>query len=75
MAQQHLLKSGRSCKFLSGSFHAEHQVRAPAVIKANPIADDAAGMLQRLEPRPVHALLFNVRITRLTILFAAGSAA
>ncbi len=32
-------------------------MRAPAVIKADPITDDAAGMLSRLEPMAVYTLL------------------
>ncbi len=34
-------------------------MRAPAVIKADPITDDAAGMLQCLESMAVYALLFQ----------------
>ena len=29
------------------------------VVEADPIADDPAGVLQRLEPMPVHALLLQ----------------
>jgi hypothetical protein len=34
-------------------------MRAPVVVKANPVTNDAAGMLQRLEPIPMYALLFQ----------------
>jgi hypothetical protein len=34
-------------------------MRAPGVVKANPVANDPASMLQGLEPIPVHALLLQ----------------
>ena len=32
---------------------------SPVVVKADPISDRPAGVLQRLEPMPVRALLFQ----------------
>ena len=34
-------------------------MRPPGVVKANPIADDAGGVLQRLEPMSMNALLLE----------------
>ena len=32
---------------------------APVVVEVDPVADEAAGVLQRLEPVPMHALLLE----------------
>jgi hypothetical protein len=34
------------------------------VVKADPISDHTAGVLQGFEPMPMHTLLFDVRTTR-----------
>ena len=34
-------------------------MRAPVVVKVDPISNQAAGMLQRFEPVPMHALLLE----------------
>ncbi len=40
-------------------FHAQSLVPSLVVINVDPFTNDAAAMLQRLEPMPVHALLFQ----------------
>lgn len=34
-------------------------MRAPMIVRANPVANDAPCMLQRFESIPMHALLFQ----------------
>ena len=34
-------------------------MRAPVVINSNPVANDVAGVPQRLEPRPMHISFFH----------------
>lgn len=38
--------------------HAERLVWAPVIVKASPVSDDAAGMLDGLEAMSMHALFF-----------------
>lgn len=59
MTQRILLRSGRLCKRFSGSSHAQRLVRTPVVVKVDPVADQAAGVLRRFEAVAMHALLLE----------------
>lgn len=58
IAQQVPLSSCCKCKCFSLGFHIQRLVRAPAVVKAYPVVDHAAGLLQGFKLMPVAALLF-----------------
>lgn len=46
-------------RMLLRGLHAERLIRSPAVIELDPVANHAAGMLQRLKAVPMYTLLFQ----------------
>lgn len=55
-----------------GCLSAERLRGAPLVVKLDPIADYSAGVMLGFEAMPMHAWLFQVRITRSTMPFCCG---
>ena len=51
--------SCRQCMRLSGCLHAQRLMQAPVVVERDPITRHTHGMLQTLEPVPVHTLLLQ----------------
>ena len=59
LTQQNLHRSGRQCECFSGSLHSQRLAGPAVVVKANPVTDDTAGVLQRLDAVVVSALLLE----------------
>ena len=59
MTQQNLLNPGCRCKRFSGCLHAARLVGSLVTVTTDPVSDRHAGVMQRLEPMPVRALLFQ----------------